>query len=602
MFDLTKSPVRENINSLAKDQLSVFEDDGLLEESEENYRKLQVRTILKDVENMLDTMEESRDQAVRIAVMGEVKAGKSTFVNVCVGKEVAYTDILEATAVVSEIVFAKETYVHVLDQNGNIVKNFTPEELLAWTEEQIDAEADFSIYGKIEIGTDCDFLKNIIFVDTPGLLSVTAQNHDVTNRYVAQADYILWVINSRNLGSKAVNDYIDKISLSGKPMIGIINKVDSQGEQEEIAGYIEKEYGNIFEEIFYVSSANAWEAQVNGDADWAENTGFSEVTECILDMGEDKEQSTDRTQYYQLQREREVHLKMKERIHRRKEFYDNELKQFAALNNGIKKTIRMELEDWIHKELYMDEKTELMNAKGQAFQELIDRYGDAAYLTTVIEHKYQEMTQFIHNKWEVVEKRLAVKASEVLVDFRYDKSLAYGLQEDQDGQKEFSQEDAKRWMKRGTAAGLVFAGYAAWLGPAAEIVTFAGALPGAVPLAVGVGVIGYLTDKNKAHAIMETAGKKQKHIEDLYQAVVKTVEEKEKAGLVKSLFSCTDNYYNERCSMYKEKTAMFHFDYTEPYYGTFCRRLDAYLDSLDREIVRLGYQEIPSPPSMKEIE
>ncbi len=418
MFDIKSSPIRENINSLKEGQLSVFEDDGLEGEVGENRRKLQVRTILKDIENMFGAMESNQGQAVRIAVMGEVKAGKSTFVNVCVGKEVAYTDILEATAVVSEISYSEEEYVHVLDLEGKVVMDITHKEFLGWTEEQLEKGADFSRYGKIEIGAGSNLLKDIIFVDTPGLLSVTAKNHDVTNRYVAQADYILWVINSRNLGGEAVNDCIDKIRLSGKPMIGIINKVDSPDERREIEEYVKKNYGNIFEEIFYVSSANAWEGITQNRAGWMEQTGFLKVLECIGDLGEEKKHSVDQTQYYQLQREREVHLRMSERIQKRKNYYDNELAQFASINRMIKKAVHTELEDWIQKELYRDERANLMGAKGAQLESLFGQYRDEGYLTDVIEHKYQEMAEFISKKWEVIENRLMVKASQVLIDFQ----------------------------------------------------------------------------------------------------------------------------------------------------------------------------------------
>lgn len=604
MFDLMKSPIRENVNSLKEGQLSIFEDDELNEETEENYRKLQVRTILKDVEKMLETMEDNQGQAVRIAVMGEVKAGKSTFVNACVGKEVAYTDILEATAVVSEITYSEEEYVHILDTQGNIVKDMTAEELLEWTEEQIDDEADFTQYGRIEIGVDNDFLEQIIFVDTPGLLSITEKNHDVTNQYVAQADYILWVINSRDLGSKAVNDYIDKLALSGKPMIGIINKVDSEEVRAEIEEYIVKEYGNVFEEIFYVSSANAWDKRKNGQPDWAEQTGFSGVMECIEDLGEDKEHSTDRTRYYQYQRDREVHLIMKERIQKRKEYYDSELSQFANVNRKMKQTIRRELNHWIEKELYMDEKADLMDKKGESYESSLQKYSDAAYLSQVVDQKYQEMAGFIQKKWEIIENRLMEQASEVLIDFKYDRSiLSDTWEEPETAPPAFSGGGTRKMLQTGTMASIAFAGFAAWLGPAAASVSFVSALPAAIPLGIGVGVWSYLRDQNRVNTgeAMHNARKRQQEAEDLYQSVKNAVAAK-KEELERTLWACTDYYYEERCSLYKEKAGLLHFDFTEPSYGRFLARLDEYLAGLNREIAQLEPDDIPAPPSAEEME
>ena len=600
MFDLSRSPIRENVNRLEEGQLSVFEDDGY---ADTGSQKLQVRTILRDVENMLDTMEENGQEEVRIAIMGEVKAGKSTFVNACVGKEVAYTDILEATAVVSEITCSKQEYVHVLDADGTIVKEMTTEELLAWMEEKVDEDEYFSQFDKIQIGVENEFLKGLILVDTPGLLSITSRNHDVTNKYIAQTDYILRVINSRNLGSKAVNDYISKVRLSGKPMIGIVNKVDSKQELLEIKSYIDQEYGNMFEEIFYVSAANAWDSQAGDEEDWAEKTGFFEVLECISDLCEDKERSIDQTQYFQLQREREVHVKMRERIQKRKEYYDSELAQFANMNKEMKKVIHKELAHWIRTELYMDEKEKLMNAKGADFQTLYDKYSDAEYLTSVIHQKYQEMTSFIYKKWEIVENSLMDRSSRVLVDFQYDKSIAREVDaEPQTIQKTGTADGFQAGLKGGAVMGIAFAGYSAWLGPAAATVTFASALPCVIPLAIGGALLGgYLGRKQIIiEEIQQSARKKQEAVESLCQAVRQTViQQIEEMG--KALFACTNHYYTERCSLYKEKTDLFHFDYTQPRYGEFCKKLDAYLQSLDSEIVRLGYPDLPQPPAEEEM-
>lgn len=249
LFDLQNSPVRQNIARLDEDQLSIFE----LEQEDGK----QMRTILRDVENMLGAIAQNSGKKTNIAVMGEVKAGKSTFLNACLGREAAYTDILEATAIVSEIGWAEQEFVRVLGKDGAVKHSFTFEELMDWMEDMVDEEADFSPYSKIEAGLPCPLLENLVFVDTPGLLSITSENHEVTNQYIAQTDYVLWVLNSRNLGSKRVNEYIEKVKLSGKPVIGILNKVDSAEEKQEIEDYVGQVYGNTFEEIFYTSASQA---------------------------------------------------------------------------------------------------------------------------------------------------------------------------------------------------------------------------------------------------------------------------------------------------------------------------------------------------------
>lgn len=164
-FDLQKSPIRRNIKSLREGQLSVFEEgtfegDG----NDKRFVGLQVRTILSDVENMLGVMKSHENEALRVAVMGEVKAGKSTFINALMRKKVAYTDIWEATAIVSEIVYSDEEYARLINKDGTVEKEFTFGEMLEWMEEMVDEEADFSNYERIEIGLNSEILEDMIVV------------------------------------------------------------------------------------------------------------------------------------------------------------------------------------------------------------------------------------------------------------------------------------------------------------------------------------------------------------------------------------------------------------------------------------------------------
>ena len=502
MFDLQKSPVRKNIAAMPQDRLTIFEQNQLFDNgtNPENVSKYQIRTILKDVENMLGNVEENKEKQVKIAVIGEVKAGKSTFINACVEREVAYTDILEATALVSEITYAEEEYARIIGKDGQTIKECSFEELLSWTENKLNNMEDFSEFDKIEIGVDNDLLEDVILVDTPGLLSITTQNHEITSSYIAQTDYIFWVLDSTNLGSKEVNDFIDKVRLTGKPMIGIINKVDTPQIQQEIKEYIQKEYGNIFEEFYFVSAYQACELQKAGDSSWQEKSGFDNVLEMIEDISCGKEHSRQKTQYYQLQREREVHEKIEADIESRKQYYDRELENFALINTEIKKAVTAEVENWTANEFYIDERNRLMQASGEEFQKLAAQHNSAEYYTNVVEDKYEEIMEFIRKKWEIVVSSIRNNASEVMIDFQYDGELSFADDDTASAEnvERMTEEGMKDGAKKGALIGLAFAGYSAWLGPVAQTVTLAGALvPAVVPLAVAGGVVGAVLGRSR---------------------------------------------------------------------------------------------------------
>lgn len=602
-FNLQESPIRKIINNLEEDQLSVFEDGTYVGDGEEKrYKGIQARVILNDVENMLDVMKGHSQEVVRIAVMGEVKAGKSTFINTLLGKEVAYTDILEATALVSEITYSDNEYVQLIGRDGSIVRECSLQDMLSWMEDMVDDEGDFSIYEKIVIGVPIELLKNLIIVDTPGLFSITSQNRDITNAYIAETDYILWVINSCNLGSKVVNDYIDKIHLSGKPMIGIISKVDSESVKEEIEKYIMAEYSSIFEDIFFVSSKVAMELKEDNDDEWVEKSGFEDLYDCIEEISEDKEHSTNKTQYYQLQRDKEVHVKMREKINERKGYYDNEIATFSYVNNEIKKTIKSEIQNWCRNDFFVNERQELLNASDKDFSNVVSKYSDPVYITELIENKYNEIAKFIYQKWNIVTESLTLKSSQVIVDFSYDKQL---FLEDEETTKiitqNYNEARIKEGVKTGAAVGVAFAGYWAWLGPAALSATFMSSLvPCTIPFVVaGVVLSGLVQNGIDGNVAIQNAKKKQEYVDDLYKEVTKIIV-KESNNMENALCSCSDYYYKEKCDEYKQRTSQFNFDFTEPSFGNFITALDTYIEKVNAQIESLERIDVPEPPKTDE--
>ena len=527
MFDLSKSPIRKNITGVADGEMSIFEDDNLLELecNKDNVGKYRIKTILRDIENMLTINENSDKDTVKIAVMGELKAGKSTFVNACARKKVAYTDICEATAIVSEITYSEEEFVHVLGINGDILHDLSFEELLDWSEnqqeKQFDTEEDVYIqYDKIVMGVNTAFFKNVTFVDTPGLLSIKEKNHDITNRYVAETDYILWILDSGDLGSKAVNDELFKVKQSGKPIVGIINKVDTPKIESEIKAYIEGEYSNVFEEIFYISALNEWE-NIQMDDSYSTET-FTNLMDYIEDLKYGKEHSSTQTEYYQLSKELELHKRIKATITSRKEYYDGELAAFSYVNDEIKKSVITEFNHWVRDELFVKEKNHLLDLRGEELRIYYEKYKSSEYLTEIIDEKYEEMSAFIRSKWEVLEYNLSAKSSQVLIDFSYNKDMECDYAKSSEEYQKQILGIVGDGMKAGAGIGVALAGYAAWLGPAAEVISFAGAVvPYTIPLAIiGAGIGTYIGRKNLNFTDIEKdAKKKQEIIEDLYNAV-----------------------------------------------------------------------------------
>lgn len=608
MFNVSESPIRININGLEEGKISIFEDDDLfeLESNGGQVSKHRIKTILSDIENMLNISNAGQGNKVKIAVMGELKAGKSTFVNDCARKVVAYTDICEATAIVSEITYSEQEFVHVIGNDGSILLDMSFEELINWAESQQEKQFDtdddvYQKFEKIIIGINSEFFKDVVFVDTPGLLSIKSINHDITNKYVAETDYILWVLDCEDLGSKDVNRELGRVKQSGKPIIGIINKVDTPQILDEIKGYIEKEYTNIFEEVFYISALNEWK-EIENDPTYNSEV-FTELLDYIKDLKSDKTYSSNQTEKYQLGKELELHQRIMAKISSRKEFYDGEIAAFSHINSKIKESLKSEFEHWVKEELFVAEKNRLFDLNGDELKNLYDRYRSREYITEIINKKCKEMTNFVSSKWEMVQNGSSIESSQVLIDFTYDKEMDCNsaVETNEKAKKQFMG-NIENGLKAGAGIGVALAGYAAWLGPYASYVTFAGALvPYTIPVAlIGAGVGAYIGRKNINFKDIENdAKKKQEIIEDLHKEVQTYICDKKRSDILGITLKMSDHYYNERCRLYREKVAELNFDYEEPQYSKFMNSLKEYINNIE-EYLKGKNEDVEVPPEMFE--
>ncbi len=92
----------------------------------ELYDKLiDIRT-QKNKDKIDESLEKSaknlKDNKFKLAIIGKVKAGKSTFINALLKKEIMSTDPIQATAAIIEIFYSPIPYIYVEYANGNIEK------------------------------------------------------------------------------------------------------------------------------------------------------------------------------------------------------------------------------------------------------------------------------------------------------------------------------------------------------------------------------------------------------------------------------------------------------------------------------------------------
>ncbi len=224
------------------------------------------------------------NEKIKIAVIGQMKYGKSTFINSLIfNKEFLPTSSTPMTAALSEIIygnidkykitfFTQEEFEEMEKGNSEVFKDtitkakklgrelyrllgetkiISPEEF----EEYVGAEGKYTpIVKMLTIETPNDILKESIVVDTPGFNDPIKSRDEIAFKFIEEADFIiLFLYAGRPFDNTDRQIIIDKLQNAplGK-LIAVVNKSDTlleeQGTFERIKRYVEEKYKTTVKE------------------------------------------------------------------------------------------------------------------------------------------------------------------------------------------------------------------------------------------------------------------------------------------------------------------------------------------------------------------
>lgn len=230
------------------------------------------RTLLKDLRDLL-IKQEFDDQVIDqvtgltthleelflLVIVGEVKAGKSTFINSLLNAEVCKVGAIPTT-----------DKIHVL-KYGEVEKERILEEFLV--EKQLPFEP----------------LKNINIVDTPGTNSIVKRHGEITESFIPRCDLVLFTTSVDRPFSETEREFMSYIFEGwARKILLIITKKDIKDphELEEIEEYVHDSVKRSFDfepEIFMVSAKEARQAKESGDDALYEKSGFKALEKYLFE-------------------------------------------------------------------------------------------------------------------------------------------------------------------------------------------------------------------------------------------------------------------------------------------------------------------------------
>lgn len=476
----------------------------------------QFQPLFEEDKGYLDIVRGSLELPIKVVLMGEVKAGKSTLINSIIGRELSRTSVLEATSAIYHFYYSEEEECSVITKNGRF-KLQNVEGLIELLEEKNEDAAFIKECTNIEIGLNLPILKQFDLIDTPGLGTVTDANEEITRRYIPWSDIVIWVFNSNYIGQQNIRDYIFDIKDQGKDIIGVLNRIDEvSASPEEIVESARRDMPEINTYI-PLSAYQEFEATLNNE----EPKGVNCLLDTIrLEIGDDLEK-----------KKREVISQSLLALIEREVGYHDEMIQiskqiqkmindYEAAIHEIHEEISDEMQErfvsWLKYGLLADETCEINQKKVnlEMLHEFEANYLSEDYINETISNKVGEFCKQLEENWEQRVKQLDEDCIEELRTFaenlhieqeklysstalfsemkRIDEIEAPVVEKDNSAIKDSLLDSVK--------IGSALTGYMAFLGPTAASVSILGAAATVFPIVLAGGLaVGYLRTAYNHH-------------------------------------------------------------------------------------------------------
>lgn len=231
-----------------------------------------------DLVSAVEAVAVERERPLRVAVVGEFNAGKSTFLNALLGEDVAPTGVLPTTATLHWVAWAEDPFARVVVQGApdRVVPHGELKATLASLR-----EASAKVY-RVFIYAPIERLKRVELLDTPGFNAPDPDHLAAARQAFDEAHVAIWLLDATHAMKETERRVLAEIQGLGVPVQILANKADrlKPHEQEAVLAHVRESLAAVgltsYAEPLAFSAKKALRGKL-GDAEALATSGWPAV-------------------------------------------------------------------------------------------------------------------------------------------------------------------------------------------------------------------------------------------------------------------------------------------------------------------------------------
>lgn len=162
------------------------------------------------------------ERPLKVAIVGEFNAGKSTFLNALLGAELAPMGVVPVTACPHHVVYSPDPFARVITSTG--LDRVVAPERLKETLDEVRRSGARAL--RVTVGQPLERLRHFELLDTPGFNAPDAEHAAAARSVLAEAHVALWLLDATQPLKESERRVLGELAKGRLPVQALVNKID----------------------------------------------------------------------------------------------------------------------------------------------------------------------------------------------------------------------------------------------------------------------------------------------------------------------------------------------------------------------------------------